>query len=180
MWSLSVCLKCLKVLVVDEHNLEIGLVQFVDAIIQIIYFAAAFSFIYGLKKMSSPKTARQGIIFAGIGMGAATIATLFHSQLFAATGVNYILIIVAIIAGSAIAYFTGKRVKMTDMPQMIALYNGMGGGAAAAIAAIELIPIVDGSHTGVDSVTILLAVLGAGIGMISFSGSSIAFGKLQD
>ncbi len=140
-----------------------------DNLIEAIYFVAAFLFIFGLKRMSSPATARGGIMWAGAGMMAATLAT------FAIPGLENIgLMLVAIIMGSVIAYVSGKRVAMTDMPQMIALYNGMGGGAAAAIAAVELVKT--GEH---NIVHMNLAVLGALIGAISFSGSLIAFAKLQ-
>jgi len=140
-----------------------------DNLIEAIYFVAAFLFIFGLKRMSSPATARGGILWAGAGMMAATLVT------FAIPGMeNIALMLVAIISGSAIAYVSGKRVAMTDMPQMIALYNGMGGGAAAAIAAVELVKASEHS-----AVHINLAVLGALIGAISFSGSLIAFAKLQ-
>jgi len=140
-----------------------------DNLIEAIYFVAAFLFIFGLKRMSSPATARGGILWAGAGMMAATLAT------FAIPGLENIgLMLVAIIMGSVIAYVSGKRVAMTDMPQMIALYNGMGGGAAAAIAAVELVKT--GEH---NIVHMNLAVLGALIGAISFSGSLIAFAKLQ-
>ncbi|HEX7199000.1 MAG TPA: NAD(P)(+) transhydrogenase (Re/Si-specific) subunit beta, partial [Dongiaceae bacterium] len=87
---------------------------------------------------------------------------------------NYPLILAAIAVGTAIAWVSGKRVGMTDMPQMIALYNGMGGGAAAAIAAVEL---YRGGTEGYTTAT--LAVAGGIIGAVSFSGSLIAFGKLQ-
>jgi NAD(P) transhydrogenase subunit beta len=87
---------------------------------------------------------------------------------------NYELIVPAMFAGGALAWWSGKRVAMTDMPQMIALYNGMGGGAAAAIAAVEL---YRGENTGY--ATSSLAVIGGIIGSVSFSGSAIAFGKLQ-
>jgi NAD(P) transhydrogenase subunit beta len=87
---------------------------------------------------------------------------------------NYVLMMVAIALGGTLAWISGKRVAMTDMPQMIALYNGMGGGAAAAIAAVELFGGEDHGLTfGV------LAVLGGLIGSVSFSGSLIAFAKLQ-
>ena len=141
-----------------------------DWFIQASYFSAAVLFIYGLKQMSSPVTARKGIVWAGIGMVLATLVTFFHTQIHA----NYFLMIVAIAIGGGAAWWSGKRVAMTDMPQMIALYNGMGGGAAAAIAAIELVKGEPMSNT----VTVL-AVLGALIGTIAFSGSAIAFGKLQ-
>jgi H+-translocating NAD(P) transhydrogenase subunit beta len=133
------------------------------------YLLVAFLFIMGLKRMSSPVTARSGILWAGFGMLVATLVT------FAFPGMsNYWLIIVAIFIGGVAAWWTGKRVAMTDMPQMIALYNGMGGGAAAAIAAVELF---EGRAHGVTLLS--LAVLGGIIGAVSFSGSLIAFGKLQ-
>jgi H+-translocating NAD(P) transhydrogenase subunit beta len=87
---------------------------------------------------------------------------------------NYEWIIPAILVGGGFAWWSGKRVAITDMPQMIALYNGMGGGAAAAIAAVELY------HGGMESYAAsVLAVVGGIIGAVSFSGSAIAFGKLQ-
>jgi NAD(P) transhydrogenase subunit beta len=144
-------------------------------VIQASYFVAAALFIIGLKRMSSPKFARQGIIWAGVGMLIATLVT------FAFPGMgNYGLMMVAIVTGSILAWWTGKRVAMTDMPQMIALYNGMGGGAAAAIAAIELLKIA--GHTSETSHLVevhVLAVIGALIGAVAFSGSLIAFAKLQ-
>ncbi len=138
-------------------------------LIQASYFVTAFLFIMGLKRMSSPVTARSGIVWAGAGM---LVATLF-TFLFPGMG-NYEWILPAIIAGTLLAWISGKRVAMTDMPQMIALYNGFGGGAAAAIAAVELYRGEVMSHT-----MATLAVLGGLIGSVSFSGSLIAFGKLQ-
>jgi NAD(P) transhydrogenase subunit beta len=135
------------------------------------YFIAAILFILGLRQMSSPVTARRGIIWAGVGMLIATIITYFHQDIQH----NYFWMTLAIGIGGAIAYITAKKVAMTDMPQMIALYNGMGGGAAAAIAAVVLMQnnnLHDITHQA-------LAVLGALIGTIAFSGSMIAFAKLQ-
>ena len=140
-----------------------------DSLIQVSYLLTAFLFIMGLKRMSSPVTARSGIVWAGAGMVVATLVTFFHPGL-----TNYPLIMTAVAIGSAIAWFSARRVAMTDIPQMIALYNGMGGGAAAAIAAVEL-------YRGESlSLTVgTLAVVGGIIGAVSFSGSLIAFGKLQ-
>ena len=107
-----------------------------DMMIEIVYFLSAAVFIIGLKQMSSPVTARQGIVWAGVAMVIATVITFADPAVYSHGSINVILIVVAIIAGSAIAYITAKRVEMTDMPQMIAIYNGMGGGAAAAIAAV--------------------------------------------
>ncbi|MGA2024721.1 MAG: NAD(P)(+) transhydrogenase (Re/Si-specific) subunit beta [Steroidobacteraceae bacterium] len=139
------------------------------ALIQASYLVTAFLFVMGLKRMSSPVTARSGILWAGAGMLVATLATFFYPGMS-----NYPLILIAVAIGAAIAWISGKRVAMTDIPQMIALYNGMGGGAAAAIAAVEL---YRGGAS--DSAAATLAVLGGIIGAVSFSGSLIAFGKLQ-
>jgi H+-translocating NAD(P) transhydrogenase subunit beta len=138
-------------------------------LIQASYLLTAFLFVMGLKRMSSPVTARSGIVWAGAGM---LVATLF-TFLFPGLG-NYQWLLPAIIAGTALAWWSGRRVAMTDMPQMIALYNGFGGGAAAAIAAVELYRGEQMSPT-----MSTLAVVGALIGAVSFSGSLIAFGKLQ-
>ena len=140
-------------------------------LIDVSYFIAAFLFIIGLKRMSSPKTARGGIVWAGWGMVLATVVTFLWPGL---SWTNTLLIVVGIAIGGGVAWWTGKRVAMTDMPQMIALYNGMGGGAAGAIAAVELLK--GGDHPLTVS---FLAVLGGLIGSVSFSGSLVAFAKLQ-
>lgn len=138
---------------------------FIDA----SYFAVAVVFILALKAMSSPVTARRGIVWGGIAMVFATLVT------FATPGLhNFGWMILAIVSGAAVAWWSGKTVKMTDMPQMVAIYNGMGGGAAAAIAALEF---ARGEVHG--PVVTTLAVLGALIGSVAFSGSCIAFAKLQ-
>jgi NAD(P) transhydrogenase subunit beta len=138
-------------------------------LIQASYFVAAALFIFGLKRMSSPVTARGGIVWAGVGMLVATLITFLWPSMH-----NYLLMTVAIAIGGIVAWISGKRVAMTDMPQMIALYNGMGGGAAGAIAAVELFA---GEAHGVAQ--LVLGVLGGIIGAVSFAGSLIAFGKLQ-
>jgi NAD(P) transhydrogenase subunit beta len=140
-----------------------------DTLVEASYFVAAALFIFGLKRMSSPVTARGGILWAGVGMLVATLITFLTPGMG-----NYGLMTVAIAVGSIAAWVTGRRVAMTDMPQMIALYNGMGGGAAGAIAAVELFA---GEAHGAAVLT--LAVLGGIIGAVSFSGSLIAFAKLQ-
>jgi NAD(P) transhydrogenase subunit beta len=140
-----------------------------DLAIQASYFVTAVLFIMGLKRMSSPVTARSGILWAGAGMAVATLVTFLYPGMS-----NYELILPAMFVGGVLAAWSGRRVAMTNMPQMIALYNGMGGGAAAAIAAVEL---YRGGTEGYASTT--LAVAGGIIGAVSFSGSLIAFGKLQ-
>src|SRR5215510_1645013 len=115
-----------------------------QVIIDTSYFAAAFLFIYGLKRMSSPVTARSGIVLAGVGMLVATLASFLYvfgvnpaAQEHLTT--NIALAGTALALGTGWAWWSGKRVAMTAMPEMVALYNGMGGGAAAAIAAVELL-----------------------------------------
>ena len=152
-------------------------IEIMPTFIQVVYFVTAVLFILGLKKMSSPVTARNGIVWAGIGMIAASLVAFLEPGVLAHGNAG--LIILAIIAGSSVAYITAKRVAMTDMPQMIAIYNGMGGGAAAAIAAVELVKLASGKATGMTDTTQVLAVLGGLIGAVSFSGSAIAFAKLQ-
>jgi H+-translocating NAD(P) transhydrogenase subunit beta len=140
-----------------------------DLAIQASYFLTAVLFIMGLKRMSSPVTARSGITWAGAGMAVATLVTFLYPGMS-----NYELILPAMAIGAVLAWWSGKRVAMTNMPQMIALYNGMGGGAAAAIAAVELYRGAVGGY-----ITDTLAVAGGIIGTLSFSGSAIAFAKLQ-
>src|SRR5690554_5156891 len=96
--------------------------------VNIVYFAVAIVFILGLKAMSSPVTARRGIVWAGAAMVVATVITFFMP------GINNVgLMVLGIVLGGGVAWWSGQKVKMTDMPQMVALYNGMGGGAAAGI-----------------------------------------------
>ena len=167
------------------------------SLIKACYFLAALLFILGLKRMSSPRTARGGIVWAGVGMLVAVLATFALPDLH-----NRALILVAVLLGVSAAWWSGRRVAMTAMPQMVALYNGMGGGAAAAIGASELVghaqsamvvapntfPLMPESWSPLHGVitvaplspvALALGVLGALIGSVSFSGSLIAFAKLQ-
>jgi NAD(P) transhydrogenase subunit beta len=143
----------------------------IQTLTQLSYLVAAALFILGLKRMSSPVTAVSGVRWAGVGMLLATVVTL---AFMGASSFNLMLVIGAIAVGGILAWVSGKRVAMTDMPQMIALYNGMGGGAAAAIAAVEL---YRGNEHSITHLTI--ATIGGFIGSVSFSGSLIAFAKLQ-
>ena len=118
------------------------------------YFLAAVLFILGIKRMSSPVTAKKGIVQAGIGMVIATLAT------FAITGGhNLPLIVIGIAIGVIPTWRWGRKVAMTDMPQMVALFNGMGGGSAAAIGAGELLKFTSGAETP-PLATLALAVVG--------------------
>ena len=154
------------------------------------YLVAATLFLLGLQRMASPLTARSGIRWAGLGMLIATIATFFLPDLH-----NIPLIIAAIAIGTSVAWVSGKQVAITDMPQMVALYNGMGGGSAAAIGAVELLRFSflanrDTTHwsdTAIaelaarqpGAITLSLAIIGSAIGAIALSGSIIAWAKLD-
>jgi len=142
-------------------------------VINVAYFIAAVLFIVGLKQMSSPTTAQRGIVWAGIGMVLATIVTFIHPELKGAT--NIVLIVLGIVLGGGLAWWSGRRVAMTDMPQMIALYNGMGGGAAAGIGAVYLLQ----AQPGASDLVLAIAVIGSLIGCVAFSGSLVAYAKLQ-
>lgn len=148
-------------------------------IIQATDFLAAFLFIYGLKRMSSPVSARSGIRVAGYGMLLATLAGflyVFGISDAAAPHLtaNFGLTLAALLIGVGWAWRGGKRVALTDMPQMVALYNGMGGGAAAAIAAVELL-----GGKADNATHLAVTLVGAVIGSVSFSGSLVAWAKLD-
>ena len=148
-------------------------------IIGLADLTAAFLFLYGLQRMSSPATAPSGILVAGFGMVAAVLASFLYVFSVSAAAqphlyVNIALALIALVVGGGLAWLSGKRVAMTAMPQMVALYNGMGGGAAGAIAAVELF----GSKTQ-GATQLLVTLLGALIGAVSLSGSLIAWAKLQ-
>ena len=155
------------------------------------YLVAAALFILGLKRMSSPVTARRGIQWAGIGMLLATLVTFIAPTTWGPNGVdplNLGLMLLAL-ALSGVFWLWGKRVPLTDMPQMVAIFNGMGGGSAAAIGAAALVSASSFSgactatdmaaHACMDSTKTVFAVAGALIGAVSFSGSVIAWAKLD-
>ncbi len=138
------------------------------------YLVASILFILGIRGLSHPRTARQGNILASVGMLIAVVATLLHPDVG-----NYGLIAVGIAIGTVIGVVSARAVKMTAMPQMVALFNGVGGGAVALVALSEyheLIP--DPGEIPLD--TLLPTLLACVIGAISFAGSAIAFAKLQE
>ncbi|MEA1882878.1 MAG: NAD(P)(+) transhydrogenase (Re/Si-specific) subunit beta [Candidatus Marinimicrobia bacterium] len=133
------------------------------------YVLAAILFILGLKKLSSPKTARRGNTIASVGMLIAIIATVASFELL-----DFKLIIVGMIIGTIIGATFAIRVEMTQMPQMVAIFNGFGGGASALVAAAEYINPANPSTF--NTATIAISVF---VGTLTFTGSFIAFGKLQ-
>ena len=142
-------------------------------LVKLSYFIAATLFLLGLQRMASPKTARSGIQWAGAGMVLATLATFFLPGLQ-----NIALMIAAIVIGGALNWVWGRKVAITDMPQMVALFNGMGGGSAAAIGAVELLKASGGAASH-GRLALALAVIGALIGAVSLTGSVIAWAKLD-
>ena len=130
-------------------------------------------FIYGLHELNSPATARRGNRFAMAGMLIALVGILVRTG-----AVGWQAVAIGIALGGAIGIYAAVKVKMTAMPQMVALYNGAGGGAAALISTIAY--FIAGRGTGLDEVVAVSLVLSAIIGSISFAGSLVAFLKLQE
>ena len=137
----------------------------------IFYVLASVLFILGIKKLSHPKTARNGNMIAFIGMMIAIVATLIAKHEFE---IDFQLIAIGIVVGIIIGGVFAIKVKMTQMPQMVAIFNGLGGGASALVAAAEFL------KTGeITTFTLGAIVLSIFVGTLTFTGSFIAFGKLQ-
>ena len=135
----------------------------------IAYVLAAVLFILGIKRLSSPKTARSGNTIASVGMLIAIVATLVSYDLL-----DFQTIAIGMIIGAIIGAFFAIKVEMTQMPQMVAIFNGFGGGASALVAAAEYFNPANPSTF--NSATIAISVF---VGTLTFTGSFIAFGKLQ-
>ena len=145
--------------------------------LEISYLIASVLFIVGLKMLGGPKTARTGNFLAAGGMGLAIVATIALHRNDAGEPIgNFGWIGVAILIGSVVGWLSAKRVKMTEMPQMVSLFNGMGGACAALISLVEFGHLHEGASVGIT----LTIVAGLVIGAVSFSGSIIAFAKLQE
>ena len=142
------------------------------------YLAAAALFIYGIRRLRTPETARSGNTLAAVGMVIALIATIFVADIDNVLSVGQIS--VGVLVGSVLGAIAAQRVQMTAMPQMVAAFNGVGGGAAALVAVSEFYRVEalgQGQETLVSAVAVLLSVI---IGTVSFAGSIIAFIKLQE
>ncbi|HLJ67501.1 MAG TPA: NAD(P)(+) transhydrogenase (Re/Si-specific) subunit beta [Chloroflexota bacterium] len=148
-------------------------------VIGVAYLISALLFIFGLKQLSSPVTARQGNRYAAVGMTIAIVATLLDRSILDHHRGNYILIGIALVIGAIIGIGSAQRVKMTAMPQMVAIFNGMGGGAAALVSILEFLRLSTGTHLAPagQGATIMISTA---IGCVSFAGSMIAFAKLQE
>ena len=142
------------------------------------YLAAAALFIYGIRRLRTPETARSGNTLAAVGMVIALIATIFVADIDQVLSAGEI--VGGILVGSVVGAVAAQRVQMTAMPQMVAAFNGVGGGAAALIAVSEFYRVEalgQGQETLVSSIAVLFSVI---IGTVSFAGSIIAFTKLQE
>jgi H+-translocating NAD(P) transhydrogenase subunit beta len=148
--------------------------------LEIIYLVASLTFILGLKMLSHPQSARTGNLLAAFGMTLAILATIFlyEDSLGNRLG-NYGWMVAGLMVGTLIGLLMAKKVKMTAMPQMVSFFNGMGGACAAVIGLVEYNhhQFVPGTSGGDGSVAMMLA--GLVIGSVSFSGSMIAYGKLE-
>lgn len=147
--------------------------EFLPTGIAIAYLVAASLFILGLKKLGSPATARQGNFIAAVGMLLAIVATLLDQHVL-----NYEMILLGLAIGSVLGVFAAYKVQMTDMPQMVGLLNGLGGAASALVAVAEFWHLLkNGQAIALDAnISMLLDVL---IGGVTFTGSMLAFAKLQ-
>jgi NAD(P) transhydrogenase subunit beta len=138
-----------------------------------LYIVAFALFIYGLMGLTGPKTAVRGNWIAAVGMGVAVVATLLVPNV-----PNWPLILLGIVIGTLVGIPSAQQVKMTAMPQMVALFNGVGGGAVALIACVEFLE--DPGYSGHPGYFIVASLFSAIVGSVSFWGSLIAFGKLQE
>jgi len=145
-----------------------------EVILEFSYLVAAILFVIGLKLMSHPESAKKGNLWAAIGMGLAMITTLIlhrdgSGNVISLT--NAIVVVAAIVFGSILGTLVAKRIKMTAMPQLVSFFNATGGAASALVALME--------YSNPDNDSALVTLLGLVIGTIAFSGSMIAYGKLD-
>ena len=146
----------------------------VQTLIGAVYLVSAALFFLGLKRLSSPATARSGNVLSSAGMLTAVVVTLLDRSI-----VSYELIVLGILIGAIVGGVMARTIRMTAMPQMVAVFNGLGGGASALIAASEFVRL-RGTADGIPNDVGVSIMLGTLIGLVTFSGSLIAFGKLQD
>jgi NAD(P) transhydrogenase subunit beta len=144
-----------------------------ESIIAVCYIIASILLILGLKRLSSPATARSGNMLAAIGVFLALAVTLLDRQI-----VSYWEIAIGVVIGAALGIYSGRKVQMTAMPQMVGLLNGLGGGTAALVSLSEYLRLSREGAVGAGEAASV--VLGTAIGAISFTGSVIAFAKLQE
>ena len=143
--------------------------------IRVLYIIAFICFIIGLRLLNHPRTARRGNMVAAVGMAFAVVGTLLYDFVG-----DYLLIFVGMAIGTAVGVPAARSVKMTAMPQMVALFNGVGGGAVALISFVEYRESLDLTGVNPELEQLIPILFAAIVGSISFWGSNIAFGKLQE
>jgi len=148
----------------------------INTIVDLAYLAGALAFVWGLRLLSSPDTARRGNTLAYIGMGLA-IAAAFIDPLSGASN-NYGWILGGMIGGGAIGLASAKKIQMTAMPQMVSVFNGLGGACALVLAMVELVHFYNGS-AAMDGGQLAIVLFTLFIGAVAFTGSLLAFAKLQ-
>ena len=153
--------------------------QWIYTVIYLAWLAGAACFVLGLHRMNSPATARGGNRLSAAGMAVAVSATLLYliSREGGVSGIALAIIVVGFAIGGGAGLYTARSVKMTAMPQLVSLFNAVGGGAAALVAIEDFIRLNDGGTAALD--TTVFVVIGALIGSVTFTGSLIAGGKLQ-
>lgn len=145
--------------------------------VRISELVAAVLFILALKGLSSPKTARRGNLLGALGAAIATAVAFFYGSTFFGGPIKHLYpILIAIAVGAVIGWVAARRVQMTQMPQMVALFNGVGGGAAAIVSVIEFLTAQNDESFGIISATVFTVLVGS----VSFSGSILTFMKLQE
>jgi len=160
-------------------------------LLEFLYLLAAISFVLGLKYMNSPDAARKGNILAAAGMGIAVFGTIFLYEHDGTRLGHKGLIMAALVIGTVIGTLMAKKVKMTSMPQMVSFFNGMGGACAALISILEfnemqahagnhVLETISGDYSSAHVTKLLIIFSGLIIGSVSFAGSIIAYGKLED
>ena len=143
------------------------------AVVELAYLLASVFFILGLKWLASPATARKGNMLASAGMLIAIVVTLLNQRIVSLAG-----ILIGLVIGAAVGAMLARTIKMTAMPQMVALLNGFGGGASVLVAGAEFLRLSAEGGAAVDvAVSVQFSIL---VGAVTFSGSLIAFGKLQE
>jgi NAD(P) transhydrogenase subunit beta len=151
-------------------------------LLEICYLIGSVTFIVGLKMMGNAKTARKGNLIGAVGMTIAILGTIFLHEGTAVSGMVFGLIFGAIAIGTIIGWMAAKKVQMTKMPELVSMFNGMGGACAALISIIEFNHLMENHDTGVAETpmgTLIAIVAGLIIGSVSFSGSVIAYMKLN-
>jgi NAD(P) transhydrogenase subunit beta len=156
--------------------------QIVEILVRIAWLAGAVAFVIGLARMNSPATARNGNLVSAAGMTVAIVATaiLILTRQLSGDGISavvWVIIILGVVLGGGLGLYTARTVKMTAMPQLVSLFNAVGGGAAALIAIDDYLRLVGSDTVRIDlHIFIVLDII---IGSITFTGSIIASGKLQ-